>query len=64
MDLIMKRNLTALENYLKPVIEEINKEKNAIDSITIEDEESEEDENLTVIKNEPVEDGEERNDDN
>lgn len=60
----MKRNLTALENYLKPVIDEINKEKNAIDSIIIEDEESEDDENLTVVKNEPVDDGEERNDDN
>lgn len=60
----MKRNLTALENYLKPVIDEINNEKNAIDSIAIEDEESEEDENLTVVKNEPVDDVEERNDEN
>lgn len=60
----MKRNLTALENYLKPVIDEINNEKNAIDSIAIEDEESEDDENLTVVKNEPVEDVEERNDEN
>ena len=74
----MKRNINALYNHLKSIINEIENEKNVVDSVIVEDDEDSSDVIVGVPKNktklidetfedsndDSVDDVEERNDEN